>query len=160
MTLTKEVNDELYVKITPQTIHNRLYDIGLDGRVGRKKPFISTLNRINRLRWGKTITTQSNTYWDQVIWADEKQMFSHSFGRSSMWVWGWPGESLSSACLGSPVQHSAFIMVWSCFSANGMGNLVKIDGHMDSLMVSSFYFPNERLIMFNLLFRAILATNL
>ena len=43
------------ISISASTVRNRLHDIGLYGRVARKKPYISKENRSRRVKWAKDL---------------------------------------------------------------------------------------------------------
>ena len=52
-TVKAEIENELGVIIHPNTIQNRLHEIGLYGRVARKKPYVNKINRGKRITYAK-----------------------------------------------------------------------------------------------------------
>ena len=69
--------------------------------------------------------------WKKVIWSDEsKFMLFGSDGRQ--YCWKKPGEPLRSPHVKPTVKFGGGnIMVWGCFSAKGLGPLVRIEGKMN-----------------------------
>ena len=52
-------------------------------------------------------------------------------GSTKFWVWRLPSERYNPATTRATIKHSAKIMVWGCFAANGVGCLHRISGIMD-----------------------------
>ncbi len=48
--LVKQIKNDFDINVCPRTVRNRLYEIGLHGRVARKKPLLRKQNRIKRLQ--------------------------------------------------------------------------------------------------------------
>lgn len=122
----KEQNDIL---ISPSTVRNRLSDIGLHGRMARKKPLISKMNQKARVAWVRELLN-SLTDWNKVLWSDECK-FNVFCSEGRVTIWRKPGEEMKLECLRPTVKHgNGSVMVWGCFSSLGVGNLVFIDGIM------------------------------
>jgi len=128
--LASELIDVLGKKISPQTIRNRLHEDGMHGRIARRKPFINARNRKKRLTWARKHRDVDSSFWEKVIWSDESKF--NLFGSDGVVrVWRSPGEEFKSECINPTVKHGGgSVMVWGCFSANGVGKLVFIDGIM------------------------------
>ncbi len=136
--IVADVKDHFGVVVTPQTIRNRLHEVGLYGRRARKKPLLRRQNKTKRLIWARERKNTKGSAWDEVLWSDEKK-FSLFNSDGRQYVWRRPGEALKEECLTPTVAHGGgSILVWGCFSAKGVGNLVKIDEIMTKEVVSYF----------------------
>ncbi len=121
--------------VSPETVRRTIRRKGLNGRVARKKPFISNKNKKRRLAFARDHVGKSPEYWDQVLWSDESKF--NIFGSDGrIMVWRRPGEALKTECLRATVKHGGgSVMVWGCMAANGVGNIEFING----IMVKEIY---------------------
>ena len=67
------IESELGITISEQTVRRRLHEIGLKGRVTRKKPYVNKVNRGKRLEYAETYRENPLGYWDNVLWTDESK---------------------------------------------------------------------------------------
>ena len=65
-----DVEFELEIPIYEQPVRRRLHEIGLKGRVTRKKPYVNKVNRGKRLEYAKTYREKPLGYWDNVLWTN------------------------------------------------------------------------------------------
>jgi transposase len=98
----------------------------LHSRKSAKKPFISEKNRVARLNWANTHSTWPIEKWRSVLWSDETPITLQWKGQSL--VWRLKNERYNKDCVRGTIKHDKKINVWGCFSANGVGNFVKING--------------------------------
>lgn len=70
-------------------------------------------------------------YWINKLYVDESK-FELISNRRRQRVWRGKNESHKRGNTKTVVKHSASVMVWGSFGANGVGNLVFIDGTMDA----------------------------
>ena len=68
-----DIESELGITISEQTVPRRLHEIGFKGRVTRKKPYVNKVNRGKRLEYAKTYREKPLDYWDNVLWTDESK---------------------------------------------------------------------------------------
>ncbi|CAF1538257.1 unnamed protein product [Adineta ricciae] len=129
-----ELKTSLNIAISESTIRRRLHEIGLHGRVARKKPYVNKVNRGKRLEYARTYREQPLGYWDNVIWSDESKF--NLFGSDGkVMVWRTTKEELDPKCMVPTVKHGGGnVKCWGCFSSCGVGNLVFIDGNMTGEM--------------------------
>lgn len=129
--LTEEVGKLIKKPISVETVRRSLKSEGYNGRVARKKPFISKANQKKRLEFAKNHLSKPKTFWNKVIFSDESKFnIFGSDGRQI--VWRKKNTEFEPKHTKSTVKHGGgSVMVWGCFSANGVGNLVFIDGIMD-----------------------------
>ena len=125
-----DIESELGITISEQTVRRRLHEIGLKGRVARKKPYVNKVNRGKRLEYAKTYREKPLGYWDHVLWTDESKF--NLFGSDGkVMVWRTPKEELDPKCTVPTVKYGGGnVKCWGCFSSCGVGNLVFIDGNM------------------------------
>ncbi len=73
-------------------------------------------------------------YWNHVLWSDETKI--NLFGSDSVkHVWQQPGEEYKDKCVLPTVKHGGgSVVVWSCTSAAGTGELQFIEGTMNANM--------------------------
>ena len=124
--------------VCAQSIRNRLHEVGLAGRVARKKPYITARNSRKRLKFAREHRNMPSAFWNSILWSDESKfnMFG-SDGKKS--VWRKPGEEYKPECLQPTVKHGGGnVLVWGCMSYSGVGSLHFIDGIMDSAMYEDF----------------------
>ena len=71
-----EIEKELSVFVHSSTIRNRLHEIGLHGRVARKKPYVNKINEGKRIVHANVMMEKLFGYWKHIFWSDE----SHNGG--------------------------------------------------------------------------------
>ena len=125
-----ELQTELNIAVSESTIRRRAHEIGLYGRVARKKPLVTTANRGKRVRYARKYREKPLGFWNSVLWSDESKF--NLFGSDGkVMVWRTPKEEYNSTCTVPTVKHGrGNVKCWGCFSASGVGNLVFIDGNM------------------------------
>ena len=125
-----DIESELGITISQQTVRRRLHEIGLKGHITRKKPYVNKVNRGTSLEYAKTYREKPLGYWDNVLWTDESNF--NLFGSDGkVIVWRTPNEDLHPKCTIPTVKYGAGnVKCWGCFSSCGVGNLVFIDGNI------------------------------
>ncbi|CAF4789727.1 unnamed protein product [Rotaria sp. Silwood2] len=125
-----DLKNDYQTSISPQTIRNRMHEIGYKGCIARKKPLLKKSNRRKRVLWAREHLSKSKDFWNSILWSDESKFnIFGSDGRQI--VWRKPHESMKRECLKPTVKYGGgSIMIWGCMSANGVGNLVLVEGTM------------------------------
>lgn len=125
--LTVEVATRIQKPLSTETVRRVLRSNGLNGRVARKKPFISKVNQKKRLEFAKEYVNKPEEFWRNVIFSDECKI--NLFGSDGKQiVWRKPNTELQKENLCGTVKHGGgSVMVWGCMAASGTGNLVFID---------------------------------
>lgn len=100
-------------RVCAETIRRVLRRAGYNGRVARKKPYLSEKNRKQRLMFAKKHLTKDAEFWDNVIFVDESKFnIFGSDGRTM--VWRKPNEELYKQYLRATVKHGGgSVLVWS-----------------------------------------------
>jgi len=140
--IRKNVEEATQKKVCAQTIRNCLHKAGLHGRVARRKPYISAINKKKRLEFAKLHVNQPDSFWENVIFSDESKfnIFGHD-GPSK--VWRKPNEALKEKNLIPTIKHGGGnVMVWGCVAAGGVGQMVFIDEKMNKNMYKDILSQN------------------
>jgi transposase len=129
--LSAALQERFEINVSTQTVRNALKENGYNGRVARKKPFISKVNCDKRLLFANDYKSKDAGFWNKVIFTDESKF--NLFGSDGrIMVWRKPNTQLEIQNTVPTVKHGGgSVMVWGCFSAAGVGKLAFIDGIMD-----------------------------
>lgn len=120
------------VTVHCSTIQRTLHREQLYGRVMRKKPFLHTRHKKARLRFAKLHLNKPGSFWNKVLWTDETKMelFGHNKRR---YAWRQKNTAFLEKHLLPTVKFGGgSVMLWGCVASAGTGNLVKVEGRMDS----------------------------
>lgn len=132
--ISRELRDQNLPEISRRTVSRRLNEVELFGRTGMKKPLISSKNKKARLQFA--IEHQNWTFDDcrKIAFSDESKFnLFESDGRR--YVRRPVGKRNDTRYLIPTVKHGdGNIMVWSIFSAEGVGPLVQINGKINAIM--------------------------
>ena len=125
-----ELESELKIIISESTVHRRLHEVGLYGRVTRKKSYLNKVNRRKRLEYTKNYREKPLGFWNKVLWLDESKF--NLFGSDGkVVVWRSPKEKFGPECTIPTVKHGGGnVKCWGCFSSSGVGSLIFIEGNM------------------------------
>lgn len=131
--LAVEVSEVCKKVVSAQTIRRTIKSHGFNGRIARKKPFISETNRKKRVKFAQDHEHHGDSFWNHVLFTDESKFnIFGSDGRVN--VWRKPNTELNPKHLRATVKHGGgSVMVWGCFSAAGPGKLVFIEGNMNKM---------------------------
>lgn len=142
--LTAELNARNDEKVCAETVRTVIKSHGYNSRTVRSKPFISKINQQKRLQFAKYYISHGKTYWDDVIFADESKFNIFGSDRKPR-VWRKPNTEFDPKHLNLTVkQGGGNVIVWGCFSTNGVGTLVFIDGNMNGDMYVAILKENLR----------------
>ena len=125
------VEKQFNISCNAEIIWRVLRKDGLDGRIARKKPFISSKNKKNRLQFAHNYAGKDFSFWKNVIFTDESKFnIFGSDGRVN--VWRKLNQEMDPKHLCPTVKHGGgHLMVWGACSAAGVGKLHFFDGIME-----------------------------
>ena len=130
--LRAELAQEGENTVSVRTVRRRLQNSGLRGCVAVKKPFISKVNKVKRLKFAKAHKNWTCEQWSRVLWTDESK-FNLVGSDGAVYVRRRPGEALADSCTRKTVKHGGGnIMIWGAMSAKGRGRLYKVDGKLNA----------------------------
>lgn len=77
--IAADLKEQGLAQVTPQMVRKRLHEHRLNGRVARKRPYISKQNQKKRLEFANRHISKPRSYWDSALWSDEtkKTSFKH-----------------------------------------------------------------------------------
>ena len=101
--------------------------MGLRNCLAGKKPLISKANKAAHLAWCLDHASWTTRDWAKVLWSDESTFTQFQQNRCSR-VWREAKDKWSPSCLVPTVKHSPSRMHWGCFSRQGLGPLVPLEG--------------------------------
>ena len=130
-TTSKEVSARLKpTVVSDKTVRRRIAELtDLKSTFKVKKPFIRAKNRKARVRWCMDRLHYTIEQWSNFLWSDESP-FALRFCQKTR-CWRRSSERNCTFAITGSVKHDDKIMVWGCFAAHGVGELVLIDGIMD-----------------------------
>ena len=107
-----------------------MHEVGLYGRVARKKPYVNKVNRRKHSEYAKTYREKSLGFWNKMHWSDESKF--NLFGSDGkVMVWRSAKEEFESECTTPTVKHGGGnVKCWACFLSSGVGSLIFINGNM------------------------------
>lgn len=132
--IKETIEQNLKVKLSVSTIKGRLRENNLFGRVARHKPLVSKLNRTRRLTFAKYHVHKDLKFWKNILWSDESK-FNRFGSDGKQYVRRSKNKELNPRYTIKTVKHAGGnVIVWGCFSWNGVGPLHRIQGRMDQFM--------------------------
>ena len=134
-TTSRELQEHLAadgVVVHRSTIQCTLHQEKLIRRVMHKKPFLSVRHKKSRMRYGKAHLDKPEAFWKKILWSDETKI--DLFGQNKrMYAWQKKHTEFHEKNLLPTVKFDGgSIMLWGCVASTGTGNLVKVEGHMNS----------------------------
>lgn len=126
--IQRDIQEKLNIKISKRTISRRLVEGGLHGRAARKKPLLRRIQRKRRVDFAKSHWSWTTNQWKYLLWSDETKI--NRLGPDGRRYVRRPiNQEFNPRYISPVVKHGGgSIMVWGCFSWNGVGPIYKIDG--------------------------------
>ena len=125
--MAPEIKKQLDISLSAQSVRNRAHEIGMFGRVARKKPYVNKVNRSKCFKFSKEILQKPLDFWQTVIWSHESK-FELFSSKGTIMVWRTPKETFDPQCIVPKVKHDVdSVAVWGCFTRRGIGRLHILD---------------------------------
>lgn len=120
------------IEVSKDTIKRSLNRTGLHSRSPRKIPLLKRKHVQDRLNFAKKYINESEEFWHKVIWSDETKI--EIFGRNmNTSVWRKKNNELKPKNTIPTVKYGGGnLMIWGCFSFNGVGEIKIIEGRMNA----------------------------
>lgn len=132
MTTSSQIKDDLDLSVSSITVRRRLLEAKLFARSPRKVPLLTKRHVSNRMKFAKTHMDWPKEKWRNVLWTDESKIVLFGTKGRRQYVRRPPGTEYQPQYIVKTVKHGgAKIMVWGCFSHNGVGPIYRIPGIMD-----------------------------
>ena len=119
---------ESSISVSQATVKRWLNEGGLKGRVARRKPKITEVNRRKRLAFAMAHKDKTMDFWQKVVWSDESKLHDALVNRR---VWRRQGEAHNPCMTLATTKFPVSVMVWGAFSFSGVGALLPVNGKMD-----------------------------
>jgi len=130
--LASIASNRLGKQVSPKTVKRYANLLGFEAVTPRKVSLISKKNKKLRLDFAKKYICKPKSFWKNVIWSDESKINLFS-SDGITWVWRRKGERLINKCTIKTMKHNGGnVMIWGCMAGNGVGNITRIEGKMDS----------------------------
>jgi hypothetical protein len=121
----------LFPEVHPETVRNRLHELGLQARPPLHVPLLSRKQMRLRLAWGQVHSPWLEEAWKKIIFSDESK-FNLIGSDGRQWVWRHNGEALDPRYTKKTVKYGGgSVMVWGCITAYGVGRLIRIHRTMN-----------------------------
>lgn len=129
-----EIGSDLRLDVSFRTIQRRMIEAKLYSFRPAKKPLLTMKHRKARLQFARNHLNWETSRWKTVLFSDESKF--NLIGSDGMKRVRRPiGERLDIKYCRKTVKHGGgSLMVWGCFSAQGVGLLHLINGIMDGIM--------------------------
>lgn len=124
--LQNDFSTATHVRVSDQTVRNRLHESGLHSRIPVRAPQLTPHHRIERLEFAREHQDWQLRHWQPVLFSDESRFHVSTCDRRVR-VWRRRGERYAQCNI---VQHDPFgggsIMVWGGVSLDGRTELIPI----------------------------------
>jgi len=128
--VTASINFQRNVSVS--TVKRRLCSFGLNGRIARKKPYMTKEHQRKRYLWAKERRNWTIADWLHCVYTDECRISKSGSCNHREWVRRRVGEDCKEECISATRFREQSLMLWGCISLEGVGPLKR-------------FAPNERM---------------
>jgi transposase len=130
----KAIAPVVKTKVSPETVRNALREASFNSKRKPKALPLNAQRKKARLQFARKYKDWTVHDWQRVIYSDETKI--NRFGSDGkQWTWVQEGTALQDHNVNQVYKHGGgSIFLWGCITAEGPGNLVKIDGGLDSAL--------------------------
>lgn len=119
----KENNPRLLGDVSIRTVNRRVSELGYSGHRQVKKPILTDKQKDRRLNWAKKYGDWTPQQWSEVLWSDEAT-FTVTCNRGGHVYRRAGSDPLDPRYTCGTTKHPDSLMVWGCFTAQSVGELV------------------------------------
>lgn len=125
-----DLQRRMFPDVSARTVRRELCSIGLNGRIRRKKPFLTKSHVAQRKVWAKGFLEWTEKNWELVVFSDKSKF--NLFGSDGRhYCRRRVGEEFLERNVDKKVKHGGgSLMVWGCITSKGTGRLHRIDGNL------------------------------
>ena len=117
--------------ISESCIRKNLVNEGYRAYKAKKKPFLTVRHRRLRLDFCNRYGNYDSSFWEKVIFSDETRISLLASDKPPL-VRRPINLPLSPQYLRPSFKHAISVMVWGCFSNQGLGELYIVDGNLNN----------------------------
>jgi transposase len=137
------LSEKYNISICKQTVKNYLDYNGLQCRIKQKNPFLSATHKENRYNFSKKYLRYSYFDWKKVIWSDESK-FSLVNNNGREFYWKKRSDPIKNDHIKKTKKYGGgSITAWGCITSEGVGELIIIEGIMDSRKYVHYWKKNR-----------------
>uniref|UniRef100_A0A336MYQ3 CSON007742 protein n=1 Tax=Culicoides sonorensis TaxID=179676 RepID=A0A336MYQ3_CULSO len=130
-----KIKQDLNLPVHTSTIRRRLKEANLHGRSPRSVPLLQKRHITKRLEFAKEHMKWSPKKYRNILWTDETKIVLFGSAGRRQYVRRPINKEYDPKYVNRTVKHGGGkIVVWGCFSYNGVGPLHLIKGNMDAKM--------------------------
>lgn len=130
--INRELKLTTHIDVHTDTIRRALRSEGYSSYTKKKKPLLTTAHRKARVNFAKTYTSWTVEDWKRVIFSDETKINMYG-SDGNKYCWKKSDSELTDNHVIPTVKFGGgSIMIWSCFTNDGVGYEKLIMGTMDS----------------------------
>ena len=131
--IQNEFQQATHIRISTQTVRNRLREVGLHSRVPRVVPRMTAEHRRRRREWAREHSRWNVRQWSNVLFTDESRFtVDHSDGVQRVWR-GVRQRNNPQFTAEMNRWGGGSVMVWAGISAQGRTDLHIVQGNMNAL---------------------------
>lgn len=129
---SKHIKSSLNLNVSTSTVRRRLIEANLHARSPRKVPLLTKRHIKQRLIFAKEHADWPLEKWRNILWSDESKVVLFGCKGRREYVRRPAGAAFMPQYTIKTVKHGGLsLMVWGCFSYNGVGPIIEIVGIMN-----------------------------
>lgn len=122
-----QIKKQLKLNVNTSTIRRRLIEAKLPGRSPRKVPLLSPKHIKARISFAEERVSWPKEKWRNILWSDETKINLFGSDKSRQYVRRPANQEYCPQYTIKTIKHGGGnIMVWGCFSYNGVGPIFRI----------------------------------
>lgn len=129
--ITSEINNAKDSTFCSKTVRRKLFKMGYNRRVQKKKMIVRVCNRKKRVSWCRERKNWTvDDHWKNWIFSDECQVVIGDNNR--VYVWRKTDEVDNPHLVCAPSKSKLSVMIWGCICYDGVGTLTSVNGNINS----------------------------
>ncbi len=129
--ITKWAQEYFQKPLSVNTVRRAICRCQLKLYHSKRKPYVNMVQKCRRVLWAKAYLKRTVSKWKSVLWSNESKFYILVVNHRRR-VLRAKEEGDLPVCHQRSVQKPAFLMIWGCISAYGMGSLHVLEGTMNA----------------------------